>query len=56
MKIPRRILINIAICILPLANEIVYMQIGWYTREYKKENIKTCIYIIIEVQFYLTKE
>jgi len=32
VKIPKRILINIAICILPLANEIVYMQIGWYTR------------------------
>jgi len=39
VKIPRRILINIAISILPFANEIVYMQIGWYTREYKKEII-----------------
>ncbi|ADQ07502.1 hypothetical protein Calhy_1789 [Caldicellulosiruptor hydrothermalis 108] len=35
----RRILVNIAICILPLVNEIVYMQIGLYTRKYKKENI-----------------
>ncbi|ADQ07500.1 hypothetical protein Calhy_1787 [Caldicellulosiruptor hydrothermalis 108] len=39
---PRRILINIAICILPLVNKIVYMQIGLYTRKYKRENIATC--------------